>query len=144
MSWFQEVQYFAVGGSDVTYLSARAPGALLDVSHVGRILLITDAAGCVGCFHSVCPLSHRLPFFLFMSASPIHSASSPLHPSAFPERPTSHCPPSANPLSVSPSVSAAMSLTPSLLSMAGLSLVRHPSSPYPPPPVALSVLRRHL
>lgn len=100
MSPFQEVQYFAVGGSDVTYLSARAPGAPLNVSHIGRILLIADAAGCVGCFHSLCPLSHRLPFFLFMSASPIRSVSSPLHPSAFPKRPTSHRPPSATPLRI--------------------------------------------
>lgn len=71
---YQEVQYFSVGGSDVTY---RRPGAQLSVSHVGLILLITDAACCVGCFHSVCPPSYRLPLFLFMSASPILSVSSP-------------------------------------------------------------------
>lgn len=113
-------------------------GALHCPSRIGHILLITDAAGCLGCFNSVCPLSCRLPFFLIVSESPILSVSSPLHPSASPKCSTSHLPPSAT-LLCTP-----FCHHPSNCLFVYRSSSSHQTSFSPPStPVSLSVLGRH-
>lgn len=117
-------------------------GALLCASHIGRILLIADAAGCLGCFNSVLPsvlpsaflplcvcVSRPLRFFsppsFCLSQAPHFSSSSICHPSPRPL--------------LLPSLRLQVSL-----SMGALAPVRHPFSPPSSSSVSLSVLRRHL
>lgn len=122
------------GGGGVMQRFGGPGPALLDVSHIGRVLLITDAACCS-------QFALRLTVCLSSSLC-LHLPSSSLHPSASPKRPASHLPPSASPLPIPFCFCSRLSSSVPL-SMAALSPVRRPFSP-PPPPVALSVLRRHL
>lgn len=123
-----------VGGGDVTF-RRPGPGSARRITHWTRTI---DHRRCL--LLPVCPPSYRLPFFLFMSASPVLSATILL---PLPSAPTSHLPPSASPLPIPFCFCSRLSNSVPL-SMAALSPVRRPFSPPPPPPVALSVLRRHL